>query len=394
MVHAHPLTVHALGLVMIITWGSTYYLMAVLADPIVADTGWPLEWVVGSLSIGLLVAGLAAPTVGDAISRHGGRTVLAFGCVVSAIALSMIAASPNLLFFMIGWAILGVGMAASLYDAAFSTLGGIFGDKARASITTLTLWGGFASTVCWPISAALVDAIGWRGTCLAYAAVLVSICLLLIVLVVPGMARNRRDVASSIDHDIGLSHREKVIFWLFATIQVLAGLFVTIVSVHLITLLQVKGVSLADAVTLGALIGPAQVGARVLEMIGRGRHHPLWTLTAAVALGAVGLLVLAAGWPALGIGLILYGAGNGIFSIARGALPLALFGPDRYAPLMGRLARPGLVAQAAAPLLGATVIANFGYDALLHALAALSVMNVTILGMLWTIVRRGQCVGS
>lgn len=394
MGQANRLTVHALGLVMIFTWGSTYYLMAVLADPIVADTGWPLEWVVGSLSLGLLVAGLAAPTVGDAISRRGGRAVLAFGCIVSAFALSMIAVAPNLALFMIGWAILGIGMAASLYDAAFSTLGGVFGDKARSSITTLTLWGGLASTVCWPISAALVDAVGWRGTCLAYAGVLISICLLLILLAVPGVARNRRDVASSIDRDVGLSHREKAVFWLFAAVQVLAGLFVTIVSVHLLTLLQAKGVSLADAVTLGALIGPAQVGARVLEMIGRGRHHPLWTLTAAVVLGAVGLLVLAAGWPALGIGLILYGAGNGIFSIARGALPLALFGPDRYAPLMGRLARPGLVAQAAAPLLGATVIASFGYDALLYTLAAFSVTNIVIVAVLWKLVSRGRCVGT
>ncbi|WP_247996879.1 MFS transporter [Brucella tritici] len=388
MVRANQLTVHALGVVMIFTWGSTYYLMGVLAGPIVADTGWPLEWVVGSLSVGLLVAGVASPSVGDAISRRGGRAVLAFGCVVSAIALSMIAIASNIVLFVAGWAILGIGMAASLYDAAFSTLGGLFGEKARPSITTLTLWGGFASTVCWPISAALVDAIGWRGTCLAYAAVLVSICLLLILFTVPEIAHPRPDAASGRHRHFVLSDQEEATFWLFAAMQVLAGLFVTIVSVHLISLLQARGVTLAEAVTLGALIGPAQVSARVLEMIGRGRHHPLWTLTAAVVLGAAGLLILAIGWPAIGIGLILYGAGNGIFSIARGALPLALFGPDRYASVMGKLARPGLVAQAVAPLLGATVIANLGYEALLYTLAAFSVINIVIVGVLWKLVRR------
>lgn len=388
MVRTNQLTVHALGVVMIFTWGSTYYLMGVLAGPIVADTGWPLEWVVGSLSVGLLVAGVASPSVGDAISRRVGPAVLAFGCVVSAIALSMIAIASNIVLFVAGWAILGIGMAASLYDAAFSTLAGLFGEKARPSITTLTLWGGFASTVCWPISAALVDAIGWRGTCLAYAAVLVSICLLLILFAVPEIAHPRPDAASGRHRHFVLSDQEEATFWLFAAMQVLAGLFVTIVSVHLISLLQARGVTLAEAVTLGALIGPAQVSARVLEMIGRGRHHPLWTLTAAVVLGAAGLLILAIGWPAIGIGLILYGAGNGIFSIARGALPLALFGPDRYASVMGKLARPGLVAQAVAPLLGATVIANLGYEALLYTLAAFSVINIVIVGVLWKLVRR------
>src|SRR5690606_9956389 len=136
------------------------------------------------------------------------------------------------------------------------------------------------------------------------------------------------------------------------------------------------------AVTLGALIGPAQVGARVLEMLGRGRHHPMWTLSAAVVLCAGGLIVLAAGLPIVGLALILYGAGNGIFSIARGALPLSLFGPEQYAPIIGRLARPGLIAQAAAPMIGAILISRLGYDALLHVIAALATINVLIAGML------------
>ncbi|WEX09202.1 MFS transporter [Chelativorans sp. AA-79] len=389
MARANRLTVHALGVVMIFTWGSTYYLIAVLAAPIVADTGWPLEWVVGSLSLGLLVAGLSAPTIGDAISRHGGRPILALGCLIMALGLAMIAAAPNLAIFMAGWAVLGIGMAAGLYDAAFSTLGGIYGEKARPSITTLTLWGGFASTVCWPLSAALVEAIGWRGACFAYAAVLAGVCLPLILAIVPQSPR--RPKQSSADYAnaaLVLPPRERAMFWLFASIQIIAGLFVTIVSVHLLTLLQARGISLTEAVTLGALIGPAQVGARVLEMLGRGRHHPMWTLSAAVVLCAGGLIVLAAGLPIIGLALILYGAGNGIFSIARGALPLSLFGPGQYAPIMGRLARPGLIAQAAAPMIGAILISRLGYDALLHVIAALATLNVLIAGMLWQVVRQ------
>lgn len=185
-----------------------------------------------------------------------------------------------------------------------------------------------------------------------------------------------------------LSPREKTMFWLFAAIQIIAGLFVTIVSVHLLTLLQSRGISLVEAVTLGALIGPAQVGARILEMLVRGRNHPMWTLSAAVVLCAVGLIMLAAGLPIIGLALILYGAGNGIFSIARGALPLSLFGPGQYASIMGRLARPGLIAQAAAPIIGAILISKLGYDALLHFIAALATINVLIAGMLWQVVRQ------
>ncbi len=388
MVRANRLTVHALGVVMIFTWGSTYYLIAVLAAPIVNDTGWPLEWVVGSLSLGLLVAGLSAPTIGDAISRHGGRPILALGCLIIAVGLAMIAAAPNLAIFMAGWAVLGIGMAAGLYDAAFSTLGGIYCEKARPSITTLTLWGGFASTVCWPLSAAMVDAVGWRGACFAYAAILVGVCLPLILAMVPQATRPLKQSSIDADATLVLSPRERAMFWLFALIQIIAGLFVTIVAVHLLTLLQARGISLAEAVTLGALIGPAQVGARVLEMLGRGRHHPMWTLSAAVVLCAGGLIVLAAGMPIVGLALILYGAGNGIFSIARGALPLSLFGPEQYAPIIGRLARPGLIAQAAAPMIGAILISRLGYDALLHVIAALATINVLIAGMLWQVVRQ------
>lgn len=388
MADANRLTVHALGVVMIFTWGSTYYLIAVLAAPIVADTGWPLEWVVGSFSLGLLTAGLAAPNIGDTIAQRGGRPVLAFGCIIIALALVVIAAAPSLTIFMAGWAILGIGMAAGLYDAAFSTLGGIHGEKARASITTLTLWGGFASTVCWPLSAALVETVGWRGACLSYAAILVGICLPLILAIVPQAPGQPKSSNIALNSKSTLSPREKTMFWLFAALQVIAGLFATIVSVHLLTLLQARGISLAEAVTIGALIGPAQVGGRVLEMLGRGRHHPRWTLIAAVVLCAVGLIMLAAGSRMLAAALILYGAGNGIFSIARGALPLGLFGPARYAPIMGRLARPGLIAQAAAPLLGAVIISKLGYDSLLHIIAALATFNVLIASVLWQVIRQ------
>jgi hypothetical protein len=374
--------ISALGIVQILNWGSSFYLLAVLAGPVVTDTGWPLAWIVGGLSGGLLVAGTVSPQVGALIGRHGGRPILAAASVVLALGLAAIGLAPNLPSFLAGWLVIGVGMGAGLYDPAFATLGRLYGSEARPAIATLTLWGGFASTVTWPLSAILVEHLGWRLTCLAYACLHLMVTLPLVLVVVPpvpaatmastGPARRRPFDA-----------RERKAFLLMAGVLTVGGTVMALVSVHLITLLRARGVALASAVSYGVLIGPAQVGARIVEMAGKGRHHPLWTLTAAMLLVALGITMLALDLPMVALALILYGAGNGIYSIARGTVPLALFGPERYAPLIGRLARPGLFAQAAAPLVGAFVLGHAGADATFDLLALLALANVGLACALW-----------
>ena len=376
------LVIGALGVVQILAWGSSYYLPAVLAGPVAADTGWPLSWVVGSLSAGLLVAGLISPHVGRLIGQHGGRPVLAASALLIALGLVLLGLAPVLPVFVAGWLVIGAGMGAGLYDAAFATLGRQFGRAARPAITTLTLWGGFASTVCWPLSAWLVAHVGWRGTCLAYAAIQVAVSLPIILLLIPRPpAPIRAGKAGSMS--VTLSSLEQRRLLLFAGVQTLGGVITSIVAVHLLGLLQAKGLALAAAVSLGALMGPSQVGARVIEMAGGGRHHPLWTLTAAVVLTAVGLALLWSGAPILAAAIVLYGAGNGVASIAKGTVPLALFGPDRYAPLVGRIARPSLLAQALAPSLGAFLLTRYGADTTLSALLGLALLNAILVLLLW-----------
>ena len=177
---------------------------------------------------------------------------------------------------------------------------------------------------------------------------------------------------------------ERRAFLLFAGVLILGGAIMSLVSVHLLTLLQARGVALASAVSYGALIGPAQVGARIVEMSLKGRHHPLWTLTAAMVLVALGLDAARPGPARGGAVLVLYGGGNGIYSIARGTVPLALFGPVR-SPLVGRLARPGLVAQALAPSLGAVVLTQAGADATYALLTVLALANVALAVSLWRV---------
>ncbi len=375
--------ISALGVVQILAWGSSFYLPAVLAGPVAASTGWPLAWVVGGLSLGLLVAAFASPHVGAAIYRHGGRPVLAFAALLLAAGLATLALAPALPVYLAGWLLLGLGMGCGLYDPAFATLGRLYGAEARAAITTLTLWGGFASTVCWPLSAYLVAQVGWRGACLAYAGLHLAVTLPLVLLAIPKAApllvtAERHQVSTG-----PLSGQERRAFLLFAGVLILGGAIMSLVSVHLLTLLQARGVALASAVSYGALIGPAQVGARIVEMSFKGRHHPLWTLTAALGLVALGLVLLACGLPGVGVWLVLYGGGNGIYSIARGTVPLALFGPVRYPLVVGRLARPGLVAQALAPPAGAFVLTHANPDALWWLLLALSLASLGLVGALW-----------
>jgi len=358
----------ALGIIEIFAWGGSYYLMAVLAGPMAADTGWSAGALSAGVSVGLLVSGLAAPSVGRLIHATGGRRVLAGGVALIATGLILLGAAPSVPVYFIAWGVIGLGMSAGLYDAAFSILGRLYGRDARSAITQLTLWGGFASTVCWPITAFLVEAVGWRGACFAYAALHLGVMAPVSLLFLP-----RSPPALEAPPDRGAAPQRPpgfrdLRFLCVAGAGVTLSMLATIWSIHLVTILTAEGLARSTAIALGALIGPAQVGARVLEMLGRGRHHPIWTMAAATGLVLLGFLGLELGVPA-SAALIAYGAGNGLWSIARGALPMALFGPDLYAQTMGRLARPMLLSAAAAPSVGAFLIAALGADGALVALA-------------------------
>ncbi|MCX5496278.1 MFS transporter [Kaistia dalseonensis] len=385
--------ISALGIVQIFSWGSSYYLLTALAVPIAADTGWPLPWITGGLTIGLVVAGLASPWVGRSIGLYGGRMILAGSCLILALGLAALSLAPSLPVFLLGWFIIGIGMGAGLYDASFATLGRIYGTSARRAISTLTLWGGFASTVCWPLTAAMASHFGWRVTCIAYAAIQLSICLPLILSSIPTAARpasattKRRSSAP-------LAAGQRRALFLLIGVLVLGSLTMTMVSVHLLTLLQARGLSMAAAVGMATLIGPAQVAARLAEMATGGRHPALWTLLAAMTLIAIGLALLNVGPPVIGFAVLLYGAGNGIYSIARGAVPLALFGPEAYPALMGFIARPAFMASALAPSLGAVMLQWGGAELAGHILLGLALINVALIGALWRASARSRADAS
>ena len=379
----------ALGIAQILAWGTSFYFPAVFAEPIVAETGWSLGYVVGGTSIGLLTAGLISPQVGRAIDVHGGRPVLLASSLFYATGLALVGISPVLPIYLAGWVLIGIGMGSGLYDAVFAALGRMYGSEARGPITNLTLFGGFASTVCWPLSAFMIEQVGWRSACFIYAAIHLFVMLPLQAAVVGSVRKvDKPYPAPTAAADASGINNEALIFGLLALVLSIAAGIGSIVVVHLLIFLQARGVDFATAVSLGTIFGPAQVGARVVESLFGKRYHPIWTMIASCTLMAAGLLLLFGAVPALILVILLYGAGYGISWIGRGTLPLALFGPVRFPRLMGKLAFPSLIVQALAPSAGALLLEAKGANATIGVLTVFALINVVLIGSLWWLCRK------
>jgi predicted MFS family arabinose efflux permease len=372
--------VAALGTSQTLAWASSYYLPAILADDMAAAAGVPRAWVFGAFSGALLLTAVLGPWVGRMIDRRGGRDVLVASNVVFAIGLVVLGASNGIASQCAAWVVLGLGMALGLYDAAFATLAGIYGRDARGPITGITLIAGFASTVGWPLSALLDAELGWRGACFVWAGMHVAIGLPLNLLLVP---RSFHPVHHGEHAPASWEPRREMILlaYVFA-----AAWFVTgAMAAHLPALFEMMGATAVQAVAASALVGPAQVAARLAEFVIMRRIHPLVSARIAASMHPVGAAVLAAfGSPAAVAFALLHGAGNGLLTIARGTVPLALFGPVNYGARTGLLGAPARASQAAAPLLFGLLLDLMGRSVLivsaglcLSALAALFLLNAS-----------------
>jgi MFS family permease len=349
--------VSTLGITQTLAWGSTYYLPAVFADRISAALQVPRVWFFGIFSAALLLSGLLGPLAGRMIDRHGGRDVLAATNLVFAAGLTALAFAAGPAGLVLAWLTLGLGMGFGLYEAAFATVAGLYGREARNAITGITLFAGFASTVGWPTSAMFIDAFGWRGACLAWAALHLLIGLPLNRLLVPKVVPHVHETAAPHERASGVS-------W---TMIVLAGVFgatwcvSTAMAAHLPRLLQAMGSSPAVAVAAASLVGPAQVAARLVEFGLLRRMSPMISARLATGLHPIGAALLAICGPVMAIPFVLlHGAGNGMLTIARGTLPLALFGPTSYGLRTGILSAPARILQGGAPLLFGIVLDSGG----------------------------------
>ncbi len=352
--------VSVLGVTEILSWGALYYPPVLTVPLIAADHGWSKAFAMGGFSLGLFVGGLASRHVGALIDRFGGHTVMPFGSLLGAAGLVGLAAAPDALSYYAAWMLVGIAMAASLYDPAFATLGRIFGRNARRPITALTLAGGFASTVSWPATQILIEHLGWRGAYLVYAALLALLAAPLHAFALP-RDRAQLDAGESSGTQVAIAPPAKaallpphgIAFALVATAFSAYAFVPSALSAQLLANFARFGLAPATVVAIGMLFGPAQVLARVCELAFARHAHPLWIARGAVCLltAAFALLLLLPFSAAVGAAFaVMYGMANGLMTIARGTVPLSLFGAKGFGQLVGRIGGPFLVVQAVAPV--------------------------------------------
>lgn len=344
-----------LGVNQTLTWGMSFYLPAIVTAPVSATLGHPSYYILGAFSWALIVAGIGAPKAGAWIDRAGGRNALLASIVIIAAGLAILAIGPGLVGWYLGWTVIGVGMSMGLYDAAFATAGGLLGQEAGPVITGITLIAGFTSTVFWPLGTALIGPLGWRGLLLVYAGIMLLINLPLVWFLVPPSPPRPKAAATGHGRRTPAERAAMAILGAFFSIR---WFITSMIAVNILVLFTGIGLTATEAVTIAALIGPGQVAGRMLEYLIGPRIGILVKARVGALLFPLGaLLLLLPGPIAAGGFAILYGMSNGIMTVNRGTLPLAIFGPDGYARVLGILAVPVLAAQAIAPTVAAPVMA-------------------------------------
>ena len=365
----HLPVVAALGTAQTLAWASTYYLPAMLAVPMAKDIGVSTPTVFAAFSMALIVSALLGPYAGRSIDRWGARPVLSGTNLVFALGLAALANAHGPVGLLSAWVILGIGMGSGLYEAAFSALVRLYGRDSRNAITGITLIAGFASTIGWPLSNLLEHQVGWRGACYAWAALHLLIGLplnLSLPKASPQGLLSGPEPAASASASVPLTGaRAKRAGVLLATVFAATWFISTAMAAHLPRLLQSTGATLATAVAVGALIGPAQVAGRLLEFGFLRRLHPLLSARLAAMMHPIGAsLLLFVGGPAAAVFAVMHSAGNGVLTIANGTLPLVLFGTKGYGQRQGMLMVPARLAQASSPWLFGLCLDQWGSGAL------------------------------
>lgn len=367
------ITVASLGIAQTLAWASSYYLPAMLANSMARDLGVGTPTVFLGFSVALVVSALLGPFAGKAIDRYGGRPVLAATSFIFAAGLAALAFAQGPVGLFVAWAILGVAMAAGLYEAAFATLVHLYGKDARGAITGITLLAGFASTVGWPLSAWLELEWGWRAACGVWAGLHLLVALPLnwglpsvpSVFLAPEVRHTAFGLPEKPVAAPRPSRRSAYTAALLAFVFAVTWFISTAMAAHLPRLLQAHGVPLATALVFAGLVGPAQVAGRLLEYGLLRNIHPLVSGRLAGIMHPLGAMAfLFFGVPAGAVFTVLHGAGNGVLTIAKGTLPLVLFGAKGYGARQGLLMVPARFAQALSPYLFGLAIDWFGAGAL------------------------------
>lgn len=356
------IVVTAIGSTQTIAWASSYYMPAILGAPIAKALHLSSDLFFGFFSMALLLSAVVGPSVGRLIDRHGGRPMLAASNLVIAAGLAILAAAHGLAGLAIAWTVLGLGIGMGLYDPAFAALTWLYGREARSAITGITLIAGFASTIGWPASALFLHEWGWRAACLIWAGLNILVAAPVNWLAIPrhGLPAAAPWVGAELPRVAPPRGAMPILAFFFAATWFVQGAM----AAHLPGLLHLAGASTTAAIAAAALVGPAQVGARLVEFGLLRSFHPVSSARIASVLHPVGAVFLVLlGAPGIVAFALLHGAGNGMITIAKGTLPLALFGPRGYGLRSGLLSAPARVLQSASPFLFGLLLNRFGVAA-------------------------------
>lgn len=363
------LLIGTLGLAQIVSWGSIYYGFSLFVLPMQASFGWSLTLMNGALTLGLLVAGVCAYPVGAYIDRHGGRAVMTLASLAATGAFlcwSRIE-TPAALYAV--WAGFGVCMAGALYEPLFVVLTYHFRADARRAITALTLVAGFASTVFVPLIEILLRLLHWRDVLLVLAALNFVVCVPLHATVLPDRADspppNTAQARRGSTRALLGRHLRNPVFWGLALWFTAYAGTASGLMFQLVPYLKSRNVDAGTLLLAVALVGPAQVGGRLLLML-RHQHGELGRVGAlTTALTPLAVLILIQAPPTtawLVVFAMTFGIANGISTILRGVVPSEWLGRDDFGRTMGLLAAPMMIVAALAPL-GAAAIWSASGDA-------------------------------
>ena len=349
-----------LGIPQIITWGSGFYLPAILAVPISKDLGIPTETLFWAFTISLLVSGLIGPRIGRAIDRLGGRRVLPFGNLAFALGLSLLALSSEPVLLFVAWIFMGIGASMGNYDSAFATAVSFLGTKANKVIAGITVFAGFSSTISWPLTSFLNDSFNWQ-TAVWFWVVMHLLVALPIHLSIPRIEpKEVADATGPIRKIIKNRFRFDPLLLVFAVMFALEGFIVSSVNSTLPFMLSEIGADQQVAIFAAAILGPSQVAARLL-LVALDRYlTPMRVAAISILVHPAGvILLLMFGANAILPFVILHGIGVGLNPFIRGSLPLLFFGSESYGQRQGYVMMLSKIVSALSPtLLTLMLLAN------------------------------------
>ncbi|SFC13532.1 Predicted arabinose efflux permease, MFS family [Flexibacter flexilis DSM 6793] len=367
-----------LGFAQVMLWGGSFFLLSILGEPMMHETGWSHEYIYGALSVAILISGLISPFVGQKINFTNKNYILLFAGLVMAAGIATLAFSYNQWVFMLGWVIIGVAMGMGLYDALFASLGKKYGANAKQFIVQITLISGFTTTLVWPTLSFLLTRFGWRDACLMYAAAL-AVLILPIHYFTLFHSENKSTQKPQLNSETqqpttaAFLHSSNVYYLLLINFKI-GSVLMTGVYIYLIDILTNNHLSVNEAIAVGAMLGPSQVGVRALDMF-LAPKTPIRTAIIAAFAILIGLTILHLNPSVAVIGVVMFGLGNGMRSILRGTLPLWIYGQESYALVIGKLARLPLIAQALTPFFGGLIILHFNTNVFLDILCGLALLN-------------------